>query len=102
MGIVHLPEKEGEEPKRRPRLRRPVIRVSSSMAPSRLLLVVALAIGGAEAPEAWLRSLLLAGGLIVAYLAGTRDGARDHALDLLRAGRDDRPARGTTSDPTSV
>jgi hypothetical protein len=66
------------------------------------LFVVALAIGGAEAPEAWLRSLLLVGALIVAYLAGTRDGRRDHALDLLLDRRDERAARGTTSGPTDA
>jgi hypothetical protein len=95
MGIVRFERKAGQGTAR-PRIKVRLPRVPV-MAPSRTLLVVALAIGGAEAPETWLRGLLLAGALIVSYLAGHRDGRRDHAVDLIRAGRDERPAGPTTS-----
>jgi hypothetical protein len=93
MGIVRVERKPGLRTVRS-RIRMPRIPV---ILPSRTALVVALAIGGAEAPEAWVRGLLLAGALIVSYLAGHRDGSRDHAIHLLAPGRDDRPAEPTTS-----
>jgi hypothetical protein len=92
-----IPKGAGEATAREPRVRRiRPIRLPSPLAPSRTLLVVAMAIGGAEAPEAWLRALLLAGAGIVCYLAGTVDGRRDHAIDLLSARGVDRGARATT------
>ena len=92
MGIVRL----ADPATRRSRIRVPRIRLPRPtlvVMPSRLLLVTALAVGGAEAPDTSVRGLLLAGGLIVSYLAGHRDGRRDHALSLLGG-------RGTPTEPT--
>jgi hypothetical protein len=99
MGIVRKERLSAAARSPRIRLPRPP-RIRIAIMPSRTLLVVALAIGGAEAPEPSVRGVLLAGGLIVSYLAGHRDGRRDHALDLLLSGRDSRPAGPTTSGET--